>query len=602
MIKRKVKKIFILLLVSVILPNYVYAAKAWVSQNGDRDTNIQYDNGNFYADYHITVRHEGSNYEAYCIDFGATMHGGNDPMDVTCQEIASPALAYVLSDPNASHKVKQLASRTIAQQMGINKTSHTVVSQGGETLNAVNQLLANANSYENYVNGVSASSGSITFMRTGGNENTVTYNLYSSTRLNNVEFTCQNCSITSQSWNGTSGTITVSATTPNCEFQIIATYDSTGLNPDNENNNNNNNNNGNNFGDMLAQAGNTTVVFCSGEGSTQGTVFTVNGSFSGSSTGNSGNSGNSGNFGGASGSGAGSSGGGSSSSVTIIDGGRFKQTYSDRINAATGGNYYREYCEEPDDDSNLCECTEQTTVNMPGLCDVGTNNASIKAPGDVQCCILNGKDEAGNTYEMLDGQIDNENPYCAVYCKEDYEMTLPGAKYTESGRYFELENTVVSAKRTCYATNPKKDSDEQQILIDEFVEDVNTLQQQLVEAFNNWKKWQAISESASTIPNESNTSTTTTCASGTEITTIVSKGPNVNYNHYNIQRDEENSLNGRWKVTGTTQSTVHYEYSIYPTCENPNPDPVVGDNGMQTNADGTESVCDSSCVSNKVDV
>lgn len=128
------------------------------------------------------------------------------------------------------------------------------------------------------------------------------------------------------------------------------------------------------------------------------------------------------------------------------------------------------------------KCKEQTQFNVPTYCDdAGEEKITIKAPNDVKYCILNGKDEAGNTYKMTGQGLDN-NPYCAVFCKEDYEITMPGATYSDSGRYFELQNTVVKAKRTCYATNPKGNSDDPAIDIEQFIADVRSKQQELIEA------------------------------------------------------------------------------------------------------------------------
>lgn len=155
------------------------------------------------------------------------------------------------------------------------------------------------------------------------------------------------------------------------------------------------------------------------------------------------------------------------------------QTFSDSIKCSNE--------EQPN------KCDEKTEIKVPTYCDKpkkGEENRTITitAPKDVQYCILNGADDYGNTYKMDDGQISDTNPYCAVYCKEDYTMKMPGAQYTESGSYFSLENTVVKATRTCYATNPKGNSDEPQILIDEFVKNIIAKQKELLAARNAYLK------------------------------------------------------------------------------------------------------------------
>lgn len=135
------------------------------------------------------------------------------------------------------------------------------------------------------------------------------------------------------------------------------------------------------------------------------------------------------------------------------------------------------------------KCNQQTEFNIPAYCDdAGDKQITITAPNDVKYCILNGKDEAGNTYKMTDGQVKEDNPYCAVYCKEDYKMTMPGAKYSDSGRYFELQNTVVEATRTCYATNTKGNSDNPAIDIEQFITDVKAKQIRVIQAYDEYKK------------------------------------------------------------------------------------------------------------------
>ncbi len=434
--KKNYKYIALFILSIVCLPNTVFAenAVAWVNNNGTRDENIIYSNGHNYQDFQIKVNFEGQNHDAYCADFGLRMGGGNNAAAMTCQEITAPSMAYVLNDPSASHEVKQIASRIIAQGLGYAQSEHVVTSTN-ETMDTVNQLVANANNY------AAGAGGSLLFVRTSSHENVVSYRVSSPIYMNDIQFTCgSGCMVTEQNWNGTTGTVTINAINGACEYTINASYPYSG--------------------NITTNTNNTRVIYCTGGEDIQGVTFTINGNGSSSS----------------------------SSSQTSGTNGRMTQSFRDSIDPTTGGNYYRTYCDdEPDED--LCPCEQQTTINKPNYCDSPDSQfMSITAPTDVKCCILNREDEAGNTYQMLDGQVSSENPYCTVYCKEDYEMSMPGAKYTESGRYFELENTVVNAKRTCYATNPKRNSEETNIDIELFVEDVKKYQQELVDAYNAYKK------------------------------------------------------------------------------------------------------------------
>ncbi len=166
---------------------------------------------------------------------------------------------------------------------------------------------------------------------------------------------------------------------------------------------------------------------------------------------------------------------------------KFKQTFK----MAENNSLYKAYC----DDEN--QCLEKTTINIPSYCDDASGKQiTITSPKNVVQCILNSKDDAGNTYKMDDTQIKNDNPYCSVWCKEDYNMELPGAKYSDSGRYFALEDTKVHASRSCYATGPDKNT--LNIDIDKFIADVRAYQESIVDLFNQYQYEKAYMESQST--------------------------------------------------------------------------------------------------------
>ncbi len=164
----------------------------------------------------------------------------------------------------------------------------------------------------------------------------------------------------------------------------------------------------------------------------------------------------------------------------------------------------------PTDISDECEgepepepenkCTQHTEVHVDTFCDAdGDKYVSITAPTDVKNCIIEKEDEAGNTYKMNDGQL-TDNKYCAVYCKEDYMIDLPGAKYTTSGRYFEVENVPVHAERTCYTTNRDGTAG---IDIKQFVTDILAKQTELINKKNDYeiaKKELELSKSATATP------------------------------------------------------------------------------------------------------
>lgn len=184
-----------------------------------------------------------------------------------------------------------------------------------------------------------------------------------------------------------------------------------------------------------------------------------------------------------------------SSGGTTTTGGRTTQTFSGSLEN-TGSAYYKQYC---DGEEQPNKCNEKTEIQIPQFCDdPNDEKITITAPKNVKYCILNGRDDAGNTYKMDDGQINGQikgdNPYCAVYCKEDYEMTMPGAQYTNSGSYFSLKNTVVKATRTCYTTNPSEDQEKTNIDIEKFITDVKAAQETIIKAKNDYEYAKAFDE------------------------------------------------------------------------------------------------------------
>ncbi len=113
----------------------------------------------------------------------------------------------------------------------------------------------------------------------------------------------------------------------------------------------------------------------------------------------------------------------------------------------------------------------------------------------VKNCVLNGKDEAGNTFE--DTSQLSGNRYCRVWCEESYKFNVPTATYTQSGGYFTLA-TAISATRNCYvggADNPKSSIDN-----DKFLRDLDSANSAVVSAFNSYSMWSAASSAFASLP------------------------------------------------------------------------------------------------------
>lgn len=113
-----------------------------------------------------------------------------------------------------------------------------------------------------------------------------------------------------------------------------------------------------------------------------------------------------------------------------------------------------EYCDYCNDTVTIPQtCTE---VSFEEFEDGA--NASIKGPEDIKVCVMDGFDQANNPYKLTkdikvegtNGYSFNNNKYCSVSCKEDYDMSLPTARYVNSGREFVLKMDVKGTK-TCYS-------------------------------------------------------------------------------------------------------------------------------------------------------
>ncbi len=148
------------------------------------------------------------------------------------------------------------------------------------------------------------------------------------------------------------------------------------------------------------------------------------------------------------------------------------------------------------------ECT--TRVDNP-VCAEGTQNFSIKEgvegsnnscgnDKNVKDCIIGQTDIANNPYHATTSGYPSAdgNPYCKVYCTEDYDFTMPGAQITNSGRYLKGLETSIKGTKSCYTSR---------IDIEKFEEDLNKARIELIDAYNEWASWyQGLSEPTQDVP------------------------------------------------------------------------------------------------------
>ncbi len=233
------------------------------------------------------------------------------------------------------------------------------------------------------------------------------------------------------------------------------------------------------------------------------------------------------------------------------------------------GPYYKKWCDDG--------CSERedghTKLNQDIICDE-EGNLIIGGPTDA-ACVIGHSDEAGYTYQDT-SVVEGNNPYCSVWCKEDYEMKMPGINNSNknthdpsnvsSGTYFTLKNTVVKAVRTCYVTSPI--NDEGGIKVGKFTEDANAAQAAIENAKNSGAD---ISEVYARINDLKRiTGQMQDCASLLDTSKDnYCYNPDVNFDYHENQASSEINIEKLGQVTDTTTNinagvaTGQVQYTSY---------------------------------------
>lgn len=145
------------------------------------------------------------------------------------------------------------------------------------------------------------------------------------------------------------------------------------------------------------------------------------------------------------------------------------------------------------DNFNICVNTCTTDINMETDCIDSENSTneyiggSITASDDIQKCILNNVDDAGNSYELNSCNWENTlksstgNDYCDIFCKEDYDsINFSGIKYIDSGRYFQIGAKIAGTK-SCYTSKIDYTS---------YITDIEKAQKEYTDAYDLYLKAQ----------------------------------------------------------------------------------------------------------------
>ena len=129
-----------------------------------------------------------------------------------------------------------------------------------------------------------------------------------------------------------------------------------------------------------------------------------------------------------------------------------------------------------------CSVTCDTEISVPE-CSYNEEDATVKidGPKKVKTCIIDNFDDADNSYKLSEDNngVDSSNPYCQVYCKEDYaEIKLnPIVQNVKCGGYFKLTSKINGTK-TCYTGGDTEDS---RIDKEQYLKDITDAQKSMIE-------------------------------------------------------------------------------------------------------------------------
>lgn len=165
----------------------------------------------------------------------------------------------------------------------------------------------------------------------------------------------------------------------------------------------------------------------------------------------------------------------------------------------TDGQRFLMYTDEAIADSHkistkMCNTACDPGMGLPQICKDGE---TPDADGNVQYefreaykestgqydlkCILNNTDAASNPYKLVDVEhagIVSSNPYCSIYCKEDYKFNVPYKRDVDNGRYFRISMSM-EGQQDCYSSQINRSA---------FDDDIIEAQTDIVNNYNEWQK------------------------------------------------------------------------------------------------------------------
>lgn len=102
-------------------------------------------------------------------------------------------------------------------------------------------------------------------------------------------------------------------------------------------------------------------------------------------------------------------------------------------------------------------CTEHAATDEEVELSTKTRNGHINElqnDANISMCIIDDEDhhltkDKNNDPQTYNAEKNTGNPYCQVYCKEDYDFNIPTGRYTINGQYFAMGMQITST-RSCY--------------------------------------------------------------------------------------------------------------------------------------------------------
>lgn len=165
----------------------------------------------------------------------------------------------------------------------------------------------------------------------------------------------------------------------------------------------------------------------------------------------------------------------------------------------------------------------------------------------IKACVANdlaidatGKSfKSSNSCDETNSATLTNNPYCNVYCSEQYNFTTPTAQLVQSGGYFTVK-TSISGKRTCYVAGSDNKGESISINRAQFDKDIAELNQKIVNEWNIYEYNRKAYEKTPDITQKTCTIRSRSCCGGRShghCNGGSCSGSTANWNYYEVKFD-----------------------------------------------------------------